>query len=442
LRLADGEDGLVELPTKIVNIKALTKKALKSVFDGFKGLVEPSLFSITYKTLTNAVDVGFGKVAYKKANPEFITQLKQSGAWFAGQKTYQQQKDLAALLVSSDGKTKRPWKEFEKAASGIVENYNERWLRVEYNTAIRSARVVSQWAEWQANEHLYPNLKYLPSRAATPREEHKPYYGVVRPIDDDFWVKHLPPSAYNCLCGVEPTDEAVTDVPEAGPKPTPGLDNNPAVSGELFNNDTHPYADGIDAKTKEQIREEAEQLARQEAYKVLNQESKFIRYVKQTEKFRSDYPDHTPEELASIYGYSQTEHTNVNPFLLGKRKATPFLQAYSKVLTDALKKLPIKKGVVYRTGDFSASTIADYKSFFKSGKPMLHPFFVSTYGKIQKVVKMNVMIKLTQKSGRSIEALSHYGASEAEILLPAGSQWQILDFKQVGDLVTITAKEL
>ncbi|MGA0556543.1 ADP-ribosyltransferase [Larkinella sp. VNQ87] len=418
-----------QLPS-FININALTKKALKNVFDGFDGLIETNLFSITYLALSSAVDVGFGKLRYGKPNQAFIEQLKQSGAWFAGQKTYQQQKDLAALLVSSDGKTKRPWKEFEQAAQGVIENYNSRWLKTEYNTAIRSARVVSQWSEWQANSDLYPNLKYLPSRAATPREEHKPYYGVVRPIDDDFWVKHLPPSAYNCLCGVEPTDEDVTPVPDDGPAPAPGLDNNPAITGELFNIDTSPYKEGIDAKTKKELKAEAERLAKQLDYDTLNANDEFRQSMENTKPMRSTFKKVDHEELASINHYTSSEYWELNRWLRsGMKDNDKFLSAFKRVLSAALRDMKRFKGVVYRGGELPADLVGEYKKAYQKGEPVKHLAYTSTTRKPGGEFHGNVKMVITSKNGRQIEKLSRF-KDEQEILFDAGTAFKVTGIEE------------
>jgi hypothetical protein len=225
------------------NIKKLIAKALDNIFGGFNGLVEPNLFEISYQSLNAAIDKGFGKVEYGQPNYAFVQQLKKSGAWFAARKSFRQREELAALLADENGKL-RTFRQFKSASQAIVGNYNDRWLKVEYDTAVASARNASRWKEYEADADLYPNLRYLASRAATPREEHKPYYGIVRPINDDFWVNHYPPSAYNCKCGVEQSDDDVTFVPSTGPKPAPGLDHNVGQTGELFSK-SHPYSAGL-----------------------------------------------------------------------------------------------------------------------------------------------------------------------------------------------------
>lgn len=243
------------------NIKTLVKKALDNIFGGFRGLVEPSLFKATYKTLENAIDEGVARIEYNKPSEAFVKQLKKSGAWFSARKSYQQQQELAALLTNDAGTGKRTWNGFRKASKSIVGNYNERWLKVEYDTAIASARNAGLWQQYAQEQSAYPNLKYLASRAATPREEHKPYYNVVRPIDDDFWVRHYPPSAFNCQCGVEQTTDAITNV-SPGTKesqPAPGLDHNPGKTGEIFSK-SHPYSADLNDDLRKQIDDEGERL--------------------------------------------------------------------------------------------------------------------------------------------------------------------------------------
>lgn len=245
-----------------LNIKKLVSSALDNIYKGFADLVEPSLFKITYKSLVDAVDEGFGRIEYGQPNYEFTQQLKKSGAWFAARKSYRQREDLAALLVDDKGKT-RTWRQFKSLAKDIVGNYNDVWLKVEYNTAIASARNASRWREFEADADLYPNLKYTPSRAATPRDEHKPFYGVVRPINDQFWVHHYPPSAFNCMCGVEQSDDDATDVPGKAPKPAPGLDHNSGQTGQLFSK-SHPYSQAMSDELRAKIDKTGESLSHDE----------------------------------------------------------------------------------------------------------------------------------------------------------------------------------
>lgn len=97
-----------------------------------------------------------------------------------------------------------------------------------------------QWHELKANEDLYPNLEYMPSKSAHPREDHKPMYGIIRPINDKFWDKFYPPNGWGCLCGVRSTDKDPTDEYADIPDPTKPFNMNVGKEAKIFD-DTHPH---------------------------------------------------------------------------------------------------------------------------------------------------------------------------------------------------------
>lgn len=83
----------------------------------------------------------------------------------------------------------------------------------------------------------------MPSTSIHPGEDHRRFWGVIRPVDDPFWDKHRPGDRWNCKCDLSSTDEPVTPVPGTdSPKDMPHrrLDNNPGKDGALIN-DSHPY---------------------------------------------------------------------------------------------------------------------------------------------------------------------------------------------------------
>lgn len=77
-----------------------------------------------------------------------------------------------------------------------------RRLRTIYHTNLHTAYAAGQWERIQRNKKLFPYLKYIPSDAAEPRESHKPFYGMVLPVDDPFWSTHFPPNGWGCKCNV------------------------------------------------------------------------------------------------------------------------------------------------------------------------------------------------------------------------------------------------
>lgn len=195
--------------------------------------------------MNQAVEKGFTSSGLGDPNQEFLEELKYNNAVFAAFKTHRQQNDLAKLLIDEKGQ-QRSFDSFRKAAEKIIEDYNTTWLKTEHDTAIKSARTAARFKGFEKDKDLFPNLKWLRSRALNPRNTHKPYYGNVRTMDDPWWKTHYPGCVYGCQCDFQNTDEAVThkgDYPLAmlqDVKASPGLELNPAMTGSIFTG-KHPY---------------------------------------------------------------------------------------------------------------------------------------------------------------------------------------------------------
>lgn len=169
--------------------------------------------------------------------------LKKSASVFAAFKTHRQQNDIAAMLLDGDGNL-RSFADFTKSVREIIGDYNQNWLRTEYDTAVIRARMTARMREFMRDADLYPNLKWLESTSAVKREAHIKLYGLVLPIDHPFWTRIFPGNLWNCKCGITNTDDepngaaySVDDYTEDTPA---GLEGNPALTGQLFGK-RHPY---------------------------------------------------------------------------------------------------------------------------------------------------------------------------------------------------------
>lgn len=133
---------------------------------------------------------------------------------------------------------------FTEALKGItpeqrtaVLNAYERQLKVEGNLTTRSVRMAKKWVELESKKHLFPNLEYLPSRSADPRDEHAVLYGTIKPFDDPFWDAHYPPSDWGCKCDVRNTRKEETGLPKHLPKRPKGIPGNVAKTKQIFADD-------------------------------------------------------------------------------------------------------------------------------------------------------------------------------------------------------------
>jgi len=182
-------------------------------------------------------------VEFGKVNEEFINQLRSSTAVFAAFKTHRQQNDIAKQLLDDNGKLK-PYASFKEDTASITGKYNNVWLRTEYDTAVIRARAAANFKKFEEDVDLFPNLKWLPSTSPNPRDTHRIFYNLVLSYDDSFWQSHYPGDEWNCKCGITNTDDPADTIrPKSAYKPSAGIDENPAFTGNIFT-PTHPYVTG------------------------------------------------------------------------------------------------------------------------------------------------------------------------------------------------------
>ncbi|PIK20116.1 phage head morphogenesis protein [Prevotella intermedia] len=168
-------------------------------------------------------------------------QLIHSNEVFSAFKVHRAQNDMAARLLDSNGGLK-PFNQWLKDVLPIASHQCGAWLRTEYDTAVLRAHQAADWQQFRREQDVLPNLKWMPSTSLHPGEDHRRYWGTIRPIDDKFWTEHRPGDRWNCKCSLTSTDEAVTPVPDNDEvsQPQAGLTGNPGMTGETFSDD-HPY---------------------------------------------------------------------------------------------------------------------------------------------------------------------------------------------------------
>lgn len=218
------------------------EKALKNIHSRkipTKVAIDGELFSEVRKVMSSAIDTG---VQAPDIQSGFARELKQNADVFSAFKVHRMGRDMASRMLDENGNLK-PFSQFKKDTADIVDHHVNRWLRTEYDTAVRRAHKASEMRQFIEEADVFPNIKWLPSTAIHPRESHIPFYLRIWPVDHPFWDEHKPGDEWGCQCDWEATDEPPTDnsdleVEEV--KPSPGLAGNPAKTGQIFSDD-HPY---------------------------------------------------------------------------------------------------------------------------------------------------------------------------------------------------------
>lgn len=227
--------------------------------------IEIDMFNEAWRTMDLAVSEVFGHTP--DSDSDFIDALRHSGAVFAAFKVHRAQNDMARLLLDSDGVLK-PFEQWSREVTPIASHQMGPWLRTEYDTAVLRASRAADWRQFEREKDVLPNLRWMPSTSVRPGEDHRRFWGTVRPIDDPFWDAHRPGDRWNCKCSLSSTDDPATPAPAVAPgdNPQPGLENNPGKDPKLFS-DKHPYisdahtgAKGAVDKLMERIREMIDEL--------------------------------------------------------------------------------------------------------------------------------------------------------------------------------------
>lgn len=157
-------------------------------------------------------------------SPDLAAQFHANVSRFAAYKAYKATTDIRTALGDDP-----------QAARATLRRYNT-WQAAEYNTAVHRARTAEQWERFSSekNVRLFPNLRWIPSRSATPREAHRRFWNRIWAKDDPFWNENTPGTLWNCKCDWEQTNRPVTDGNPTTTVTAKGLSGNPAKTGEIF----------------------------------------------------------------------------------------------------------------------------------------------------------------------------------------------------------------
>ena len=209
-----------------LSMKQLYEQVIADVRDGKAGTIHPELYRAYSDNLRKAV-AGY-------ADDDLKAQFEANLSRFAAYKAFHATRQLERQLADSDGVARSP-EQFDRMARTVLNTFN-RYQAAEYNTAVARARTAHQWQLFSQadNAMLFPNLRWLPSRSANPREQHMPFYNRVWAKNDPFWNSNQPGNLWNCKCDWEETDDPVTGDNPEGIRPARGLEGNPAKTGKIF----------------------------------------------------------------------------------------------------------------------------------------------------------------------------------------------------------------
>lgn len=211
----------------------------------YTGLLHPALYNSYNDNLRAGVNGVLNSPNYGDKYFDTQLQLNANVSRFAAYKAYHATAQIREQLKMKDGVNR---------AKAAINTFN-RYQAAEYNTCVARCRTAKQWLDFTSDAEknkLFPNLKWIASRSADPREEHMVFYGLILPKTDPFWLENFPGNIWNCKCDWEETDEPAAPSAPDYVTPAKGLEGNPANTGEVFT-DKSTYFQGISEKQKAKI---------------------------------------------------------------------------------------------------------------------------------------------------------------------------------------------
>ena len=196
------------------------------------------------RKLSEGVFEGFGRdinsVMYASEDYYMLKALRENIYIFSGAKTYQQTREISSLLV---GDKISGYNDFKKKAKQIFKDYNENYLRTEYNSAIAQARSASQWMEIEKDKETVEMLTYHTVGDERVRPTHSDLDNITRPVDDHFWSIFFPPNGWNCRCTtLQNNDEEKTNLRGfKAPSDVPDIFKFNAGKERIIFSPKHPY---------------------------------------------------------------------------------------------------------------------------------------------------------------------------------------------------------
>lgn len=209
---------------------------------------QSELLNLTVQTLSNRVIESFNPAGdFTTLDAAMLTRLVRDTWQFSAAKNWQEMHDLSLALRDESGKL-REFDDFKEAAGKIVTQYNETWMRTEYDFAVSASQNAARWSEFEQEANVIPNLRYQTVGDSHVRQSHRELEGIIRPLKDSFWNTHYPPNGWNCRCEAVQSLEGDGQVTPDNKIPfvpiVPMFQTNLAKTGLIYPKN-HPYYNGV-----------------------------------------------------------------------------------------------------------------------------------------------------------------------------------------------------
>ena len=147
--------------------KDIFSKVIEEIASDYDAAINPTLLQSYTDNLIKGVRGVFGGIKYGDRHYDALNRLERNVGRFAAYKAYHATEQVKRALTAKGTK-----EQGVSRATAVLKAFN-RYQSAEYNTAVSRSRTAKQWIDYTEGPaaDLFPNLRWLPSRSASPWEE-------------------------------------------------------------------------------------------------------------------------------------------------------------------------------------------------------------------------------------------------------------------------------
>ena len=149
------------------------------------------------RTAAEGIENADTAYAYGVTDHAMQTAMEINLFQFSAAKTLAEVQELNRLFRES-----KDFRDFERRAAEVCEQFNRRWQQTEYATAQAVAEEASNYRRLRRGVKTMPFWEYFTARDELVRPTHRLLDGVILPANDPRWDKIYPPNGWNCRCTV------------------------------------------------------------------------------------------------------------------------------------------------------------------------------------------------------------------------------------------------
>ncbi|MFY7827886.1 MAG: phage portal protein family protein, partial [Flectobacillus sp.] len=210
-------------------------KIAKSIWEA-EGLkkFDIDLFKFTANELSKGFNDGYKQgnkvhlaafgLEYGYDSPAKLTAYEMNLFRFSAGKTIAQVQALNKAFRNA-----KSFEDFRISAALIAGQFNENWLRTEYNTAIAVGNSAAQYDRLVSTANTFPYWEYRTQDDNRVRLDHQLLDGITLRADDPLWKKLYPPNGWNCRCFIAPRLASEVD--------QQALDTNQSIASNFVESD-------------------------------------------------------------------------------------------------------------------------------------------------------------------------------------------------------------